>query len=499
VSTEPEEPYLGYYPDAELVIALVCPLGTAYPRVIEILENYLGQFKYRTNVIHVSDFFGDLLAQLGCEAEDPGMHPPLRARYKIQAGNTIRRITGRNNILSLVAAGVIADHRLEQGGEEIQEDAAWQMQPLHRTVHIIASLKRPEEVNTLRRIYGSGFFVIGISASREDREKYLAQRGIGPADAAELIETDASEAVAYGQQTRETFHLADVFTSIKAYEEQVPRFLDLVFGCPWITPTAEEQAMFTAYGASLRSGDLSRQVGAALMDPYGDLLAVGCNEAPKVGGGLYGPEPENKRDIELGVDSNEVEKRDMAMRILKALGRGDEDFEAAKKLLKPTGFLDITEFGRAVHAEMEALSACARTGRSVRGADLYTTTFPCHNCCRHIIAAGIRKVVYIEPYAKSKASSLHKDEISIDRLEEGKLPFLPFLGVGPRRYFDLFSLKLSTGYPVERKEDGKLIRWQRSAETSPRLQLQPSSYLSHELLAWKSLKNLLSRGGEAQS
>jgi cytidine deaminase len=92
---------------------------------------------------------------------------------------------------------------------------------------------------------------------------------------------------------------------------------------PWITPTAEEQAMFTAYGASLRSGDLSRQVGAAILDPFGDLLAVGCNEAPKVGRGLYGPEPGNKRDIALGEDSNEMEKRDMAIRILKAFGPGE--------------------------------------------------------------------------------------------------------------------------------------------------------------------------------
>ncbi len=164
--------------------------------------------------------------------------------------------------------------------------------------------------------------------------------------------------------------------------------------------------MFTAYGASPSSGDLSRQVGAAILDPNGDLLAVGCNEVPEMGGGLYGPEPGNKRDITFREDSNEMQKREMALRILKAFGRAGEDFETAKKILKPTGFLDITEFGRAVHAEMEALSACARSGRSVRGADLFTTTFPCHNCCRHIIGMGIRKVIYIEPYAGSPAISV---------------------------------------------------------------------------------------------
>jgi deoxycytidylate deaminase len=145
---------------------------------------------------------------------------------------------------------------------------------------------------------------------------------------------------------------------------------------------------------------------------------------------------------------------------------------------------------------MEALLACARSGRSARGAVLYTTTFPCHNCTRHnctrhIIAAGISKVIYIEPYAKSRASALHPDEISVDKEEPGKVPFLPFVGVGPRRYFDLFSLTLSTGYPIERKKDGKLILWSR-ATAAVRLQVKPNTYLQRELLASGDLNRILS-------
>lgn len=267
-------------------------------------------------------------------------------------------------------------------------------QPLHRTAHVIATLKRPEEVETLRRIYGAGFFLIGIASSKESRERYFEEKGMATI-AEEMIEVDANEGVLFGQQTRETFYLADVFVSIDHYEDDIPRFLDALFGSPQVTPTLEEHSMFMAYSASVRSGDLSRQVGAAIFDQFGDLVSVGCNDVPKVGGGLYGPEPGNKRDMTLGEDSNEREKREMALRILRAFGRND-DFEHARALLKPTGFLDITEFGRAVHAEMEALMACTRSGRSARGSDLYTTTFPCHNCCRHIIGAGIRKVVYIE-------------------------------------------------------------------------------------------------------
>ena len=138
---------------------------------------------------------------------------------------------------------------------------------------------------------------------------------------------------------------------------------------------------------------------------------------------------------------------------------------------------DITEFGRTVHAEMEALLACARTARSTRKATLYTTTFPCHNCCRHIIAAGIARVVYVEPYPKSKAPELHNDAISVDQTVGKMVPFLPFNGIGPRRYFDLFSLMLSTGYPIERKEGGKLKAWHRR-DATPRLQMQPNTYLN---------------------
>ena len=254
--------------------------------------------------------------------------------------------------------------------------------------------------------------------------------------------------------------------------------------------------MFMAYAASLRSGDLSRQVGAAIIDPHGDLIAVGCNEAPKSGGGLYDPPAPGKpshRDIELGDDSNEREKELIADRIVRELG-GGIDPKAVRSSLKAAGFFDITEFGRSVHAEMEALLACARSGRSTRGAILYTTTFPCHNCTRHIIASGISKVIYIEPYAKSRASALHPDEISVDREEPGKVPFLPFVGVGPRRYFDLFSLALSTGYPIERKKDGKLIPWSRTT-AAVRLQVKPNTYLQREWLASGDLKGILSSHG----
>jgi deoxycytidylate deaminase len=51
----------------------------------------------------------------------------------------------------------------------------------------------------------------------------------------------------------------------------------LVFADPYVTPTATEQAMFLAYAASLRYGQLGRQVGAAIATRDGDVLAVAAS------------------------------------------------------------------------------------------------------------------------------------------------------------------------------------------------------------------------------
>ena len=130
-------------------------------------------------------------------------------------------------------------------------------------------------------------------------------------------------------------------------------------------------------------------------------------------------------------------------------------------LLSGTLLADITEFGRSVHAEMDALIAAGRAGVSFREATLFTTTFPCHTCTRHIVAAGIKRVVYIEPYPKSLAQTLHADAIRLVGDDSTKnagqpdvrIPFEPFVGIGPRRFFDLFSLMLSSGSTIKRKLD----------------------------------------------
>ena len=57
--------------------------------------------------------------------------------------------------------------------------------------------------------------------------------------------------------------------------------------------------------------------------------------------------------------------------------------------------------------------SCARNGISTERTSLFTTTFPCHVCAKHIVGAGITRVVYVEPYPKNRALELHQDSIRL--------------------------------------------------------------------------------------
>lgn len=193
-------------------------------------------------------------------------------------------------------------------------------------------------------------------------------------------------------------------------------FLALLFGEAIITPTRDEHGMFLAQAAALRSSSLSRQVGAAVLNAYGEVLALGVNEVPRYGGGQYWGakgEVDGRDHVFRGYDSSDRQKLVVIREILEKLDPGwgklsDEEkksrLDEAAKTLEEARVANLTEFGRAVHAEMEAITSAARIGVSIRGATLFTTTFPCHGCAKHIVDAGIERVVYIEPYPKSLGS-----------------------------------------------------------------------------------------------
>ncbi len=256
--------------------------------------------------------------------------------------------------------------------------------------------------------------------------------------------------------------------------------------------------MFMAFSSSVRSGDLSRQVGAVIAKKQ-QIVATGANECPVSGGGLYWAEMDKEsgnvidktdgKDYMRNEDSNKAEQNEIIHSILeniKSIEDVDSDtMHKVHEVLKKSRIRDLTEFGRVVHAEMEAILSCGREGISCIGSTLYCTTFPCHNCAKHIIASGISRVVYVEPYPKSKALEFHSDSIELktqlDAQENSdRVIFEPFTGVGARRFLDFFSMNLGIGNKLKRKDkDGATLPWNKN-NAKLRVAMLPKSYLEIE-------------------
>ncbi len=53
---------------------------------------------------------------------------------------------------------------------------------------------------------------------------------------------------------------------------------------------------------------------------------------------------------------------------------------------------------RAVHAEANVLAYAAKDGIALRGATIYTNTYPCHGCAKQMVSCGIVEVVFDADY-----------------------------------------------------------------------------------------------------
>lgn len=454
----------------DLFIALVAPIGSSRDEVIKQLGKYLREYGYRMNHIHLASLLDDLP---GRDTDPlPGRDDPSYYKRRMDAGDELRKQNGDHSALAALAIARVAGLR-----DRATDEPTGQPQPV---AYIFDSLKHPREAQLLRNVYGSGFWLVSIVQDIDERRHNLGEtlasqqaRFVGHADAetVELIQRDETDPSAKnGQQVRDVFANADYFLPVRRGElwtKHVERFLDGVFDAPFLTPTSDEDAMRHAQAAALRSAALSRQVGAAIVPVQGDPYLLGTNEVPKPGGGQFreGDSPDF-RDFRTGHDPNptyvdrllsEVFERLATARfftedrnalggravLAQAVAKNDDGFA----ILDGTRVRSLIEFTRCLHAEQAAIVSAARTGVALAGAKLYTTTFPCHECTKFIVGAGIVEVQYIEPYPKSMASELYRDLVDAqppmqketNAAELDRIPFRPFLGFGPGRYDEVFA------------------------------------------------------------
>ncbi len=128
--------------------------------------------------------------------------------------------------------------------------------------------------------------------------------------------------------------------------------------------TWDEYFMGVAQLSGLRSKDPSTQVGACIVSDSHKILSMGYNGLP--------------------------------------VGCSDEDFPWARE-----GDTLETKYPFVVHSELNAI--LNYRGGSLEGAKIYVTLFPCNECAKAIIQAGIRTVVYdSDKYASSEMTVASK-------------------------------------------------------------------------------------------
>jgi deoxycytidylate deaminase len=498
----------------ELVFALVGAAGTRLEDLSKKLKEALETFGYQSVDIRLSD----LLHRFAGWTPPTNPGKPERTRHLQNMGDAFRQRLKNGAAMALAGIAEIRRKRAEISGSPDKPAAA--------RAYILHQLKHPDEANVLRRLYGASFYLVAGHAPRPQRVKDLGERwareesqpgrgSLFESKAIDVITADEKQDDDLGQNTRDAYPQADFFANLGVPygENKIQRFVDLLFGHPFHTPQPDEYAMYQAAAVALRSSDDNRQVGAVIVSltrsaneiKNADVIAVGMNEVPRGGGGFYwdenSPDNRDQRLLQGGEDRAAEIKVSALAELLERIAekdwlqetiKGKRSSDLARDLLpnlKRTQFMDIGEFSRPVHAEMATLIDAARRGVAVDGHSMYVTTFPCHNCAKHIIAAGIRRVVYLEPYPKSRALGLHGEEITSESAtgieEENKVVFFAFTGVAPCQYRQLFSM-------AERgaKKGGSLQKWYAQRRSLAPLYVHPNSALLYLAAECQELEKL---------
>jgi len=474
----PGHEILRKYKTNEIFIAIVGPAGSGAGTAANILNIFFEEAGFDAHIVKASSIIRRAAEKASLQVPPTerksldGIRMMQDRGDELRNGKTFGKVEDHSAVARLVLREISIVRAKAQGvdflpGTDVVPDGT-------PRAYIIDSLRHPAEVHLLRQVYQDAFTLLGIVCDPSKREKRIRENLFdrsqwGKADVKDkvraFLDRDEDAPEKFGQHVSDTFQESDFFVdnsedagedlSITGMNDQLRRFVELTTQSKIVRPTISETAMHHARSAQMRSACLSRQVGAAVVDGAGNIVATGSNDVPRAGGGLYG---ESFAIDVLGDQrcafrdsvycSSNREQNAIVEELMEAFPALLENGEKDKvlKKIRSTRLGGLIEFSRAVHAEMDAILSASLAGVSPRGCRMYVTTYPCHYCARHIVAAGIDEVQFIEPYPKSKATDLHADAITTDSVgwtppssgSGSKVLFRPFVGVAPRLYRRVF-------------------------------------------------------------
>jgi len=485
----------------EIVFALCGYLGSNIKNVANSIEHIMGNdYGYTCQRIKLSNFIS--LNKGSDSFQAKGSTEYIRMKNLIEDGNKLRNTYGPE-ILAELAIQRIGIDRVSSAKTIIDDDGNESLRFIsQKKCYIIESVKNTSELAILKEVYRNLLYTIGVFSPYNIRHENLRQKEISEIEMAELIDQDSHEEIPHGQDVRDTFIKSDYFlridsSSLTFLTAKLKRFIHLIFGSEIITPTKDETAMYFASSASANSACLSRQVGASIIDSTGNLISVGWNDVPCYKGNLYkhqsssdiqGENDYRCLNFQNGKCMNDEYKERITNKLVEDLISnsciGIEDKNKAHEIIKNSRLRGLIEFSRAVHAEMHAMIiGSQKSGDKMIGGKLFCTTYPCHNCARHIVLAGITEVYFIEPYTKSLATNLHSDSITEDENDANKVKILLYDGVSPNRYMQLFKMN-----EAQRKDNNGSVLRPKLKDVGPRYTETLEALYTLESTATKNLK-----------
>lgn len=341
---------------------------------------------------------------------------------------------------------------------------------------IIECFRNPYEVEYFRYRYYE-FYLFSLFTRLEARDergtKGLSSKELRGIDSRDSGEKNSINEI-YKQNVSRCVYLSDISinneSSLEELYYKLIRYYTLIMAPGCITPTLNETFMNQAYSLSLRSSCLSRQVGAVIIGKNGYVVGAGWND---VGEGQIGcgyrhaidiknisddilpTNPETEKSFRELIKNKKVPnecicfKDEYSIYILnkkfkyfrqkhkeefEKLGTPDDQQKIIEAWLSEDIKIKRLEYCRALHAEENALLQTSKIGGvGVRGGKIFTTTFPCELCAKKIYQAGIKEIVYTEPYPESISKEVFLKDGT------GNIELTQFEGVKSHSYFRLYK------------------------------------------------------------
>lgn len=390
----------------KILIGLTGSFGSGCHALSEVLEQ-----KHDFRCLKLSEEVREKAKELGCDENN---------RDQLQdVGNYLRQEYGTNYLARAV---------LEKA-KNIKKERI-----------VFHGIRNVGEINEFRKY--PNFYLVAVDCSKDNRWSRLQELKDDKKQFDKQDKRDKDEGLPYGQQVLKCVEEADILflnnedypTELKKQDELSSRFaahLGLIVGDKLRNPNKDETMMTVASTLALRSHCLKRRVGAVLCDASGHIVSAAFNEVPRGEEKCFDKYRMCYRDLVRDKFKKElINSYKHCPKCSKELTLKEQTYQCKnceKDLSKDIPGYKALDKCKSLHAEETTILKMGRT--QVEKSILYSTTFPCLQCAKRILHAGIDEVVYIDPYPEKEP---------IMMLEENKVRTRQFEGVKALAYYKLF-------------------------------------------------------------